>query len=475
MAGSLGTLLPSLGFLDPIVQDNTLVREFRDALFPNQLFRMDATPERWEANAGETKIYTRASLLPVVITPITPGTDPTPENILFEQWSVVAAQVTATVDTHMPSSRTALASLFARNAKTLGLQAGQSLNRISRDKLFCAYTGGDTITDNAATSVSVVVASINGFTTTVPSTSGGLPVAVSAGNPLTVQISGVSGTSLVIAASPTDTTNPFGPGTLTLAASATFLAGARVIAQNAPRIIRVGGASTIDGLTALSALTLKEIRTAVASMERNRVPRHVDGYYHVHLDPAAVSQIFNDNEFQRLNQGVPDNYRYGEFVIGRLLGCLFFSNNEAPNIFNSAPEGTALTSSRPASTTGTALSSPEYFAEVVNATGIGIIRTIITGGGSIMESWIDENVEYLSEAGITGKVGEFTIVNNSLIVNTDRIRYIIRAPLDRLQQNVSQSWSWSGDFGIPTDELGGITGGRFKRAVTIESGSDDTN
>ena len=67
---------------------------------------------------------------------------------------------------------------------------------------------------------------------------------------------------------------------------------------------------------------------------------------------------------------------------------------------------------------------------------------------------------------MSGKVGEFSIVNNSLQVMTDRIRYIIRSPLDRLQQVVSQSWSWSGDFAIPTD---GVTGnaGKFKRGVVI--------
>ena len=49
----LGTLLPALGFLDGIVQDNTLAREFYDALYPELLFRADAIPEKWEANLGD--------------------------------------------------------------------------------------------------------------------------------------------------------------------------------------------------------------------------------------------------------------------------------------------------------------------------------------------------------------------------------------------------------------------------------------
>ncbi len=467
---TLGSILPSLGFLDAIVQDNTLVREFRDALFPQLLFRDEAYPERWEVNIGDVQVFTRASLLTPTVTPLVAGTDPVPVVPSFEQWRVQAAQYGSSIDTLMPASRTALAPLFARNAKTLGLQAGQSLNLLCRDKLFAAYTGGDTLTGNAGAPLATLeVAAINGFVSVIIN---GQVTQVSPTTPKPVFISGVAGEQLVIGATPNDPNDPFGPGVLTLAAPVTFAAGARVVAKDAPRIIRVGGAPSVDQLTPTSSLSLKEIRQAVATLQRNRVPTHEDGYYHVHLDPIAQSQIFGDNEFQRLNQGVPDGLRYAEFAIGRMLGCIFFSNNESPNVFNSAPNGPAgLIPTRPGTDS---LASPSYFAEVVNASGVGVIRTIITGGGSIMEKYIDENQDYLTEAGYTGKVGRFDIVNNGIQINCERIRYIIRSPLDRLQQQVSQSWSWSGDWGIPTDLLGGQTGGRFKRAIVIESGSEDT-
>ncbi|MAF27865.1 MAG: hypothetical protein CL819_01295 [Croceicoccus sp.] len=469
MAGSLGSILPSLGFLDPIVQDNTLVREFRDALFPQLLYRDEAAPEKWEVNVGDVQVFTRASLIAPNVTALTPGADPTPKAPAFEQWRVQAEQFGDAMDTHMPSSRTALAPIFARNAKTLGLQAGQSLNRLARNRLFCRYVGGDTITANAgAPSATVVVGMIDGFTTTIVN---GEETPVSAANPKTARISGVAGTVSIIAAVPADPNNPFGPGTLTLSAAATFAVGSRVLASDAPRIIRVGGAGTIDGLTAISSISLKEIRQAIATMRRNRVPTHPDGYYHVHLDPIAESQIYNDNEFQRLNQGVPDGLRYAEFAIGRLLGAIFFSNNESPNVFNSAETGeSGLIASRAGTS---AVASPEYYGEVRNASGVGIVRTLITGGGAIMEKYIDENSDYMSEAGYTGKVGMFNVVNNGIQINVDRVRYIIRSPQDRLQQQVSQAWSWSGDWGVPTDLLGGQLGGRYKRAIVIESGSAD--
>ena len=90
-----------------------------------------------------------------------------------------------------------------------------------------------------------------------------------------------------------------------------------------------------------------------------------------------------------------------------------------------------------------------------------------------MEKWIDENSAYSSSAGYTGQVGRFNVVNGGVQVNTERTRYILRAPVDKLQQTVSGTWSFSGDWGVPTDLLGGMTGSKFKRACVIESGSAD--
>jgi hypothetical protein len=462
------SLLPaSLNFLQAIVQDNTLVREFNDALSPQILFRGEAMPEKWEANVGDTQVFTRRALLDPVTESLVAGNDPTPKEPRFEQWNVRAAQYGDSIDTNMPSSRTALASLFASNAKSLGEQAGRSLNRITRNKLFTAYCGGDTVVATAGgPTTTVQVASINGFTTVVVN---GSEVPVSPTTPKVATISGVAGSVSIIGATPASATHPLGPGTLTLAANATFAAGARVLAVDAPTIVRAGGVATSDGLTTVSALTLAEVRRAIAIMRRNNVPTHADGYYHVHLDPAASAQIFGDNEFQRLNQGVPDGMRYSNMVVGRLLGALFVENDQAPNAFTSTRTTTSL-----GTRAGTgAVFSSEINAESRNAAGVGLIRTIITGGGSIVEKFIDENTEYLSEGGINGKVGEFMVVNNGIQVMTDRIRYIIRAPQDRLQQVVSQSWSWSGDWGVPADLGGGLTNARYKRAIVIESGSQD--
>jgi hypothetical protein len=115
---------------------------------------------------------------------------------------------------------------------------------------------------------------------------------------------------------------------------------------------------------------------------------------------------------------------------------------------------------------GLAILAPEIGGEIVTAAGLPVVRTVVTGGGVMYEKYLDES-KYISEAGVTGKIGEFSLVNGGVQVMTQRIRFILRSPLDRLQQVVSQSWSWSGDFPVPSDRLTG-NAAAFKRAVVIE-------
>lgn len=468
------SVLPAgLGFLGPIVQDNVLVREFRDALMPEQQFRLEALVEKWEANIGETKIWTRASLLAPLVTPLTPGTDPSPQSPMYEQWRCSAYQYGGTLDVHMPSSRTALASLFARHSKQLGLQAAQTMSRVARNKLFRAYLAGDTVAQAAgAATTALPVASLQGFTEVLVN---GEPTAVSVTNPKVIRIAGVSGTHNVTAATPSGT-DPLGPGTLTLAVASTWAGNARVEATDKSMIVRAGAATTVDGLTSGSFMTLAQIRQAISYLRRNRVPYHSDGMYHMHLDPLMFSQLMADNEFQRLWEGRGTDSPWSEFALGRILDCLVFLNNECPSVYNSGTLGSSRSGD------ADALSSSEHAGEMRNAAGVAVLRGIITGGGALVEEYIDEQAEYLSEGGYTGKVGAFSVTNNGLSVVTDRIRYIIRAPLDRMQQIVSLAWSFSGDWAVPSDYFGGQAAGgtpaafasaRYKRAVVLESGCDD--
>lgn len=458
MAVSTGDIVTAVPGIRNIIQSNALIKQFEDALHPQQLYRMDCSAQLWEAEAGDRQIFTRSAELTPTIDPIAPGQDPTPENQAYEQWFVQAGQLTKTLDTHLPTNYVAIPGRLMRDTHTLGLNAGKSLNRVCRNKLFCAYAGGQTLVDNSATGTSVVVGSINGFTEVVID---GQILGVSAANPLPVTIGGDA--ALVEAATPDDAVNfPFGRGTLTLSAAITFVIGEPCVSSQAPTVIYPAAKTDIDGLVTGDFIDLASVRAAVANLRANNVPPHPDGYYHCHLDPLAESQLFSDNEFQRINETRYEEVPYRQFVVGKTQGCLFYTNSESPGVGTVA---TPLQTSRTAGD-GPATLSRDIFAEVTNEDALGILRTVITGGGSIYEQYIDEG-RYISVAGVTGQIGSFNITNNGLQIMTDRIRLVYRAPLDRLQQTIAQTWSWTGDFAVPSDVLTGRTAARYKRAVII--------
>jgi hypothetical protein len=461
---ALGSIIPQLAFLDALVQDNTLARIFHDALYPELLYRMEAVPDKWAANLGQREIQTRSGLFGVDTDPVDAGADPLPENEAFEQWEVTAAQHGKSTDVNMSVSRTTLNSLFLRKAKNLGLNAGQTLNRLARNRLFCAYVGGHTIAETAASPDDFFeVASITGFQQQL--LDGQLnPVSAANGKPFL--INGVLSAETVIAVAPLDAAFPNGRGLVTTSGDVTVVAGDTIQAADAATVIRAGGGTSVDALATTDLLTLADVRRAVATLRRNRVPPHSDGYFHVHLDPLTESQLFADPEFRQLNESNYGDAPYQMFAVGKLLGCVFYTNSESPSDLNTGP----LQVSRPVDEASARLGR-EIGAEVINAADVRILRTIVTGGGALYEKYVDES-EYLSEAGYQGKIGGFGVVNNGIAIPIERIRYIVRAPQDRYQQQVSQTWSWTGDFGVPSDFLGGLTGARFKRGVVIESGQN---
>lgn len=448
-----------------LIQENTLERVFHDALYPRLLFRSEAMPEMWSANIGERKLFTRAGLINVDTSPLVQSQDPSPASFGYEQWTAEARQFGNTIDTHMPTSYVSLAPIFMRNTVQLGLNAGETLNQLARNSLYRAYLGGNTnlAATAASGSTTLEVASLNGFTEVVNGEQA-RPLPVSPANPLsaTLSSSGNTETVSIVGAVPNDPAEPFGRGVLTLAAATTnahTLADPRpvLLADNRSRITRVGGGTSVDAITASNVLTLQDIINAVARLRAARVPTCADGTYHVHLSPEAEAQIFQDNQFQRLHQSLPEQMAYRDLAIARLVGCTFYRNTEVPNRINS---GTLAASGEDAQT------SSDVGGDIVNAAGLGVARTIVIGGGAIYENYLDES-KFITEAGTTGKIGNFNVVNNGVQVMTERIRFILRAPLDRLQQVVAQSWSWSGDFPVPSDTLT-FDGARFKRAVVIE-------
>jgi hypothetical protein len=441
-----------------------LERAFHDGLFPNLAYRAEAMPEEWPANTGQQLFMTRAGLLPTVTTAITPGQDPQPQAIPFEQWIATLSQFTGTIDTNMPTSTTAMANLLLRNIQQLGLQAGQSINQIARNAMFVSYLSGQSVSLTAilTTDTTVRVASINGFTDVIIPGGNVAPQPVSTAFPLPITIgTGTAAvTASVVGVVPDNPTDPNSPGTLTLLAAVgtAFSTRTPVLSNFAPRVVRAAGGASVDSVGPGDTLTLQQVINAVAFLRQNNVQPHDDGFYHAHVSPLGNAQIFADPVFQRLNQSLPEHVIYKEGFIGTMGGVLFYMNTESPTSTNS---GTLV------ATASSGVYASGIGAEVVNGSGVNIGRVLITGKGTVYEKYLDES-QYVTEAGVVGKVGEFDVVNNGISILSERIRLVLRAPLDRLQQTVSATWSISTSFPIPSDITAPSGPQRFKRAVILE-------
>lgn len=450
-----------------LVQDGILERAFHDSLFPKLLFRAEASPVLWPANVGDRMIFTGAGLLPKNQRPLVPGNDPTPKTFSSEQWEATAQQYADSIDTHMPTSMNAIANLFYRNAQQLGLQSGQSLNGVVRNRLYNAGLSGWTVADGIQASVNILrVKRLNGFTRARrPDLVAGSPVRydpVSASNPLPIKLFAGSELSRnVVAFTPDVAGDEVGPGTITLDGAAVTVANRDyVMADTKTVLFRVGGGNKVDDLGNTDLVKLADIRLAVARMRQQNVPEHQDGYFHCHFDPTSEAQLFGDTEFQRLMTSLPDYYAYKQFGVGVLLGVIFIRNNECP-----------LPDTVVGGSTASYSLDDNFAGELFNtgaASGMKVHRLLFCGQGQIMEYYQDLS-NLITEAGITGRTADPRITNNGIDVFTDRIQLIIRAPLNRLQDMVSTSWKFIGDWPVRTDGAVGDAA-YYKRCVVIEHG-----
>jgi hypothetical protein len=435
------------------IQDRTLQRVYRDALFPNLLFRMEAMRELWPIHLGQSQTFTRSGLMEVTTLPGQAGVDPVAETYSFEQWDATAQQWKGSIDTDMPTSYLALASQYLRNIHQLGMKSGQSINRVVRDKGYNAYVAGNTVTDASASSgaSTIHVANITGFTTNLFN---GRQQPVSASNPINITIPGLTTTAYQVTAVTADVAgDPIHGGTLTITPtlSGNLASRSSVLTEKRSQLIYSGGGTNIDAIDASDVFAVRDIRTAIAQLRFNNVPAHEDGLYHWHLDPQSEQQVFADNEFQRLNQSMPDYVHYRRFALAIFGSGVFYRNNEAPNTQTCNPNP---------------LKSNTHGFELTNGAGIDIRRPICTGQGWIEEKYVDES-QYISAAGIMGKIGEFAVTNGGIQVVTEGVRLIMRAPIDKMQQTTSTSYSISGDWPVPTDELGPGSKATYKRAVVV--------
>ena len=445
-----------------LIQQGALERAFHDGLFPALHYRAEALFEEWQGNTGVEIFESRPGILAPVVTPMVAGVDPIPVSMAYEQWSAKVDRYGNSSDIHMPTSAVACANLFLRTIHQLGLNAGQSMNRLPRNTLFTKYLSGMTNLTAATAAIDTIiqVASLNGFTDVVTSATV-RPTAVSVAVPLQITFMvAVPFTRNVIAATPNDATIPNGPGTLTLSAAVGAIVPIRtpVLAVDHPDTLISGGGFSVDAIAVADTIVLQDVINACNMLRTHNVQPHEDGLFHAHISPSSNSQLFADNALQRALTALPDHPFYQQGFIGEIGGIGFFMNTESPTDINTGAFVATGALSR---------FSPEIGAETRNATGVRIGRVLVTGKGALYERGLDESA-YVSEAGVTGKIGEFDIMNAGIKVAVDRVRLILRAPINTMMDTVRASWSCTTGFPVPSDVLSGTGPQRNKRALVIQ-------
>lgn len=405
-----------------IIQDGFLEAAFDNALRPDFMFPALADVESIPGQKGQRVTRTRSGLLTPQTTALTG--DPTADTYAIEQFSGVLDQYGNSMDTNMLGSGTAQASKFVQDIRTLGINAGQSLNRLARTRLYGAYAGGRSWcrTADGGSNTSIDVQSVDGFEFVLVN---GVPTAVSASNPLSVTINGVANTV---------TGANRATRVLTLGTARVDVLGDPIIAANAPTTIRPNARASAFNLVGGDVATVGIFFDAVARLRTMSVPPLPSGNYQAHVDASTMRALLSDTEFRQAfqSQGPADDYRAGRLTV--FGGIEFVINIETPTV---SGDGMTVTGRRP----------------------------IVCGAGSLIAMPLENQGMLLDGTGVEDVPGISLIdADNSGI----EVVLIVRPPQDRLQQVVSSSWSWTGDFTVPTDSTGMADAALVKRAVVIE-------
>lgn len=446
--------------LAAMLQLGFLEREFEEGLDSILAYRRENLEETVPVRIGETITRTRTGRITPTTTPLNPSTNTgldnglTPVDGALEQYSFTMQQYSTTTDVNLMNDLAAIANNLIRVSRNNGVAAAQSLERITRLKLFSAYLGGNSRvrTDLGAGSTTTChVDDVRGFQTVLVN---GVVTPISGSNTLTVQETNVSGVgytqTLTVTGYTIDSVNassvPDGvSGTITFsAASNTPANGDALIAANAPQILRPFSHLTTAQLTGQDVLTLGLVEDALARLRDNAVPPMDDGTFHIILDNTSMRQLFADQDFKVLYAGNSNNastYRDGDVII--LLGMTFIPTTEAyvQNANSSAATG-------------------------ASANTVKVRRPIAIGAEATIQGNFEGLETFLMRDGVS-PIGEVFLANS--------IAHIIRPPLDRLQQSASLTWNWIGDIAVPSDAtattsvIPTASNALFKRAIVLET------
>lgn len=433
--------------LQAAIQLGYLERAFQAGLRSKMAYSEIADQETFPTRRGETITKTRRGLKTPITTPMDPSTNTnfdnglTPSTYSIEQYTLAINQYADTSDVNPTTSSVAIVPLMMQEQEVIGIQAGQSLEWLSRNSIFNTYNGGNSWVTATLGSpgVTVEVDDIRKFDEV--SVSGKL-VTVSVTNTRNVVIgdntyimtgvtADVTNTSLLIAQGGIS-------GTLTLSTSVTVADATLknpVVAAFSPVIIRPNARATYTDLVSTDTLTIRTIRDAVAVLRNNSVPAFASGHYNMYLDQDSMNGLYLDSDFKEIFSTRNKSSDYVDGYVGSISGVDFFVTTEA--------------------------FQQDYDT---GSSTLRIHRPIVCGKGALIRG----NFE-----GMSGEA-KGTSSENVIVKMVNNIAFTIRPPLDRLGQIYALSWFWIGGFTVPTDttttaeHIPTATSSYYKRAVVIE-------
>jgi hypothetical protein len=185
-------------------------------------------------------------------------------------------------------------------------------------------------------------------------------------------------------------------------------------------------------LQATDTMTMSLLLDAVAVLRKNAAP-DIAGAYSCYLDPVSARQLFADPDFKQLFQGATSASQvFRKGMVNDFLGLRFMPTTEA------------------------------FVQAHPSIAGLNVRRPIICGQGALVEG----DFEGMGEEDAGDPL--------AFVSQVDGIMHVTRAPMDRLQQIIAQSWYWIGGFCAPSDTTATTsivptaTSAAFKRAVMLE-------
>lgn len=455
-------------FASNAIQQNMLERAFIDPLLNKLAYRQIAAREKFPGRIGQTLRKTKMGLMIPNMTALAPNTNTnidnglTPINYTDEQYDLTIAQYPQPApQVNLMDDQTTVDSFLMRNTFNLGIAQATCVDRLARAALFNAYMSGNTVVTATlgAPGTSVAVDDIRGFQTVVVS---GNVTAVSSGNPLSVSI---NGTNYLVSGFTTDSVNVSSAAitggisgtiiTTTNVSTTNGTAGNYVISNYAPLIVRPNARRTTAALQASDMLTCSNLRSCVAYLANNGVPR-IDGAYNIYLNSTMMNELYNDPEFQLIQRGtsVRDPAYQRAWIYSQFLDLRFIETTET---YVQPPQPNA----------------PVPVAQTVQ-------RAIICGQDSLIESYFEQGmdaVRAMAEKNGPGQMQTFPIVTDTLgkQFNMEGFSMWLRGPIDRLGQIVDQTSNYVGNFTVPTDVtttsaiIPTASSSYFKRGIVIET------